>query len=264
MKNRNTFSKYLITSASIMMLSSLATTAGAVDRYAQDGSGGRVLNIAGECWMSVGGRADLCGVKDSDGDGVTDDKDKCPGTPKDVKVDMNGCPLDSDGDGVADYMDKCPGTPAGAPVNADGCPLDSDGDGVYDYQDKCPGTPQGAKVDSNGCMEALVLHNVQFELNSAELTMAAKQTLTPIADVLKGRPDIKKLAVTGHTDSSGSEAYNKRLSQARAQSVADYLAAAGVSAAFSAWGMGESAPVASNSTAEGRAQNRRVELKVIK
>ncbi|MFP3870965.1 MAG: thrombospondin type 3 repeat-containing protein, partial [Syntrophobacteria bacterium] len=75
----------------------------------------------------------LCTVtKDSDGDGVYDDVDVCPGTPKGVTVDEKGCPLDSDGDGVPDYQDRCPGTPAGVVVDSYGCPLDSDGDGVYD------------------------------------------------------------------------------------------------------------------------------------
>ena len=88
---------------------------------------------------------------DSDGDGVPDYLDKCPETPKGVKVDKDGCPVDSDGDGVPDYLDKCPGTPAGIKVDIDGCPLDSTGNGVPDYLDKCPGTPPGTKVDQDGC-----------------------------------------------------------------------------------------------------------------
>jgi OOP family OmpA-OmpF porin len=90
-------------------------------------------------------------VVDSDNDGVSDNYDKCPGTPIGVKVDQDGCPLDSDKDGVYDYLDKCPGTPEGVKVDQDGCPLDSDKDGVYDYLDKCPGTPAGVKVDQDGC-----------------------------------------------------------------------------------------------------------------
>ena len=86
--------------------------------------------------------------KDSDKDGVPDKKDKCPNTPKGVKVDADGCPLDTDGDGVADYLDKCP-TVAGL-AKFDGCP-DTDGDGVQDSMDKCPDTPAGVKVDANGC-----------------------------------------------------------------------------------------------------------------
>lgn len=88
---------------------------------------------------------------DSDGDGVPNDKDKCPDTPRGVKVYSDGCPTDLDGDGVPDYLDKCPGTPKGTVVNKDGCPADADGDGVLDHLDKCPGTPRGVPVDATGC-----------------------------------------------------------------------------------------------------------------
>jgi OOP family OmpA-OmpF porin len=91
------------------------------------------------------------GEPDTDGDGVADSKDRCPDTPKGVKVDKDGCPLDGDADGVADYLDKCPGTPASVRVDASGCPLDSDGDGVADYLDKCANTPAGLKVNADGC-----------------------------------------------------------------------------------------------------------------
>ena len=89
--------------------------------------------------------------KDSDGDGVWDGIDQCPDTPRGVPVDARGCPNDSDGDGVYDGIDKCPDTPRGATVDASGCPSDSDGDGVYDGIDRCPDTPRGAKVDARGC-----------------------------------------------------------------------------------------------------------------
>jgi len=89
--------------------------------------------------------------KDSDGDGVADDHDKCPNTPRGAKVDKRGCPLDADGDGVADGLDKCPDTPKGTKVNADGCIGDSDGDGVADDKDRCPDTPHGVQVDDHGC-----------------------------------------------------------------------------------------------------------------
>ena len=94
---------------------------------------------------------------DTDGDGVEDYKDKCPGTPEAAwgKVDSLGCPLDTDGDGVPDYLDECPETPEAAwgKVNDKGCPIDTDGDGVPDYLDQCPGTPEAAwgKVDEIGC-----------------------------------------------------------------------------------------------------------------
>jgi outer membrane protein OmpA-like peptidoglycan-associated protein len=88
---------------------------------------------------------------DSDGDGVLDGDDKCPGTPRGVVVDKQGCPIDTDGDGVYDGIDQCPNTPHGAKVDTVGCPIDSDGDGVADGIDQCPDTPAGAKVDAVGC-----------------------------------------------------------------------------------------------------------------
>ncbi len=89
--------------------------------------------------------------RDTDGDGVPDHRDKCPGTPQGARVDANGCPHDSDGDGVLDGLDSCPSTPKGATVNQFGCPSDTDKDGVFDGIDQCPDTPVGAKVDAKGC-----------------------------------------------------------------------------------------------------------------
>ncbi len=88
---------------------------------------------------------------DSDGDGVADRKDDCPGTPAGARVDSRGCPIDSDGDRVPDGIDVCAETPLGWPVDARGCPLDGDRDGVHDGADRCPGTPAGTKVDAQGC-----------------------------------------------------------------------------------------------------------------
>ncbi len=102
----------------------------------------------GQHWLTV---AIALGPKDSDHDGVSDKEDKCPDTPKGVKVDAFGCPLDADGDGVPDYLDKCQNTPKRAKVDANGCPVDTDGDGVPDFKDKCPDTPAGIKVDAKGC-----------------------------------------------------------------------------------------------------------------
>jgi outer membrane protein OmpA-like peptidoglycan-associated protein len=93
----------------------------------------------------------LAGRADSDGDGVSDDRDRCPDTSAGVKVDTAGCPLDSDGDGVSDDRDRCPDTSAGVKVDTVGCPLDSDGDGVSDDRDRCPDTSAGVKVDTVGC-----------------------------------------------------------------------------------------------------------------
>ncbi|MCI0330756.1 MAG: OmpA family protein [candidate division Zixibacteria bacterium] len=94
--------------------------------------------------------ADGCPV-DSDGDGVCDGIDACANSPKGVKVDSKGCPTDSDGDGVSDGTDKCDNTPKGCTVDAAGCPTDADGDGVCDGLDKCADTPRGCTVDASGC-----------------------------------------------------------------------------------------------------------------
>jgi len=203
---------------------------------------------------------------DADGDGVPDYLDKCPNTPKGAPVNAQGCPVDSDGDGVADYLDKCPNTPKGATVDASGCPLDSDRDGVPDFADKCPNTPYGLKVDATGCVreaQTIVLQNVNFEFNKSTLTADSKTVLDGVAAGLKSDPDMR-VELAGHTDSKGSDAYNKKLSQSRADSVKAYLVSQGVaSTRLVAKGYGEVAPVASNDTDDGRAQNRRVEFRVL-
>jgi OOP family OmpA-OmpF porin len=167
--------------------------------------------------------------------------------------------LDSDGDGVPDDLDRCPGTPAGVKVDAAGCPLDSDHDGVPDYLDRCPGTPVGLKVDAVGCeVQELVLRGVTFETGSAKLTAQSTETLDSVVAVLRQRPNAKA-EVHGYTDSIGSDAMNLRLSERRAQAVVAYFEQAGIAPdTIMSRGFGKANPVASNSTAEGRAQNRRV------
>lgn len=174
--------------------------------------------------------------------------------------------LDTDGDGVPNIDDKCPGTPPGVTVDSDGCPLDSDGDGVYDYLDKCPGTPAGTPVDTHGCPEVgttlFSLEGVNFAFDSAELRPEAEAHLQEALTQVQNNEAVN-ISIIGHTDSVGSEAYNQGLSERRAQSVADYLISNGVDAnRLSVEGRGEIQPVASNSTEEGRAQNRRVDFVV--
>ncbi|MFN8177431.1 MAG: OmpA family protein [bacterium] len=221
-----------------------------------------------------GARVDSRGCpKDSDGDGVFDGIDKCPDTPKGATVDARGCPSDEDGDGVFDGIDQCPGTPKGVAVDATGCPADEDGDGVLNAQDKCPGTPKGVEVDENGCpkakplfkeeKQALILEGVNFEFNSATLTAASSEILDKVAASMVAWPDVK-VEVGGHTDNIASADYNMKLSQRRADAVKAYLVSKGVAAdRMESKGYGLTQPVASNDTAEGRAKNRRVELKKI-
>jgi outer membrane protein OmpA-like peptidoglycan-associated protein len=102
--------------------------------------------ISGGLTIGFGGH-----LKDSDWDGVSDKRDRCPDTPNGCRVDANGCPSDADSDGVCDGVDTCPNTPKGATVDAKGCTRDTDGDGVPDGIDACPSTPAGATVDARGC-----------------------------------------------------------------------------------------------------------------
>ena len=213
----------------------------------------------------AGAKVDADGCElDSDGDGVVDRLDKCPNTPAGAKVDANGCELDSDGDGVVDRLDKCPNTPAGAKVDADGCELDSDGDGVVDRLDKCPDTPKGDRVDMFGCSfkTEIKLPGVVFDTNSAELKSESYPILDGAVAVLKRYPELK-VEVAGHTDGDGSPAYNLALSDRRAKTVMQYLKDKGAANQLSGKGYGKRQPIASNKTAEGKAQNRRVVLRVL-
>ncbi len=214
-------------------------------------------------------------LKDSDGDGVTDDKDLCPNTPAGVKVDASGCPVpvDSDGDGVTDDKDKCPNTPAGVKVDANGCPLpvDTDGDGVTDDKDQCPGTPAGVKVDEKGCPQGTkemptdnwVLKGVTFEVNSDVLKPESRQVLDEAVAILQPRTSVR-LEIQGHTDNTGNSAYNLKLSEKRAAAVKAYLVSKGIAAdRLEAKGYGDTMPAADNSTPAGREANRRIEFKVL-
>jgi len=180
-------------------------------KYASDISKEMVKNVRGECWRTVGGTSGpqpACG-------------DEMPMKP------MMG-------------------------------PKDSDGDGVMDADDRCPGTRAGAKVDSSGCevVENLTVNLVEdeFDFDSAVLKPAMEDALDELAARIKASKG------HGHTDSVGSEGYNMGLSERRAQSAAAYLEGRGISG-ISTNGMGESSPVGDNGSAEGRAQNRRVEIK---
>jgi OOP family OmpA-OmpF porin len=265
-----------------------------LDQVVAKGNGGYVVN-ADELTEAAAMEKfveDVFLYPDSDGDGVPDHLDKCPDTPRGVEVDAVGCPLDSYGDGVPDYLDKCPGTPKGVAVDASGCPLDSDGDGVVDAKDLCPNTPKGMKVDANGCPDTdgdgvpdnldkcpntpkgVVVDatgcqpegfhlkgDILFDTNKWNLKPEGQALLDKAAAFLVQNP--QKIEVQGYTDSTGSAKLNATLSQRRADSVRSYLVARGVpESSLLAMGYGPSNPIASNDTREGRAQNRRVELKM--
>jgi OOP family OmpA-OmpF porin len=182
-------------------------------------------------------------------------------------VDATGCPLDSDKDGVPNTLDRCPDTPEGTAVDATGCALDSDGDGVPDTIDRCPNTPAGTRADASGCLllfeenrKSLILEGVNFANGKADLTDESRAILDNVAASLLANSEIR-VAVDGHTSITGTRALNIRLSHARAETVKAYLIGRGVAAdRLVARGFGPDRPIASNTTAEGQAKNRRTEL----
>jgi len=238
---------------------------GAIFCGGKDTDGDGVKDSRDECpGTPAGAPVDEKGCEfDDDKDGVVNSEDRCPDTPAGTKVDSRGCEVDSDGDGVGDSRDRCPNTPAGTKVDENGCEMDSDGDGVKDGQDRCPGTKPGTPVDNNGCdlSKEYALSGVNFEFDSDRLTADSTAILDEALRILQRHPDLK-VEIAGHTDSSGSDEYNQGLSERRAKAVLDYLVGKGANAAnLTAKGYGESAPVADNGSTEGRAQNRRVEFR---
>ncbi|MDB5129433.1 OmpA family protein, partial [Mucilaginibacter sp.] len=152
--------------------------------------------------------------------------------------------------------------------------VDSDGDGVLDLNDKCPNTPAGTKVDGSGCPLAKpvvyvteedkrvvkdAINNLEFDLGKATIRPKSFPSLDRVANLLTEKNFSLKLA--GHTDNTGSDALNLRLSKDRAESIKSYLVSKGANASrIEATGYGESQPIATNKTAAGRQQNRRVEF----
>ena len=184
---------------------------------------------------------------------------------------VKSVPVDYDRDGVPNDQDLCPGTALHTEVDANGCPFEVDGDddndGVANSVDYCPNTPAGVAVDMNGCPEVgetlMSLTGVNFATDSAVLTSTARSILDGAVATLQGSDGYVDVRVEGHTDSRGSEAYNLGLSQRRAESVVAYLVAQGVDGSrLHPVGMGEGSPVADNSSAAGRAANRRVDFVV--
>ncbi|MGH8443458.1 MAG: OmpA family protein [Nevskiaceae bacterium] len=164
-------------------------------------------------------------------------------------------PADADGDGVLDDADQCPDTPAGTKVDDTGC----------EVKEGCRAPGPGEAINLEGCAtgEAVVLKGVNFETGSSRLTADAKVILNPVADSLAAAPHMR-VEIGGHTDAQGSDAFNLKLSGRRAQAVKDYLVSRGIDASrMTSNGYGETQPVDSNETADGRELNRRVEMKVL-
>lgn len=209
-----------------------------------------------------------CPYGDKDNDGIVDNKDHCPDVAGISK--FHGCP-DTDGDGIPDKEDNCPkerGT-----IAYHGCPppfIDADKDGVSDYDDLCPHTP-GLK-SNRGCPEikpeekAVIqkaFNNLLFESGKDVIINSSFPSLDELAKVLRNNPKWK-LHLEGHTDNVGDDQTNLDLSQRRAISVKNYLSHKGALANhIITEGFGETKPVATNDTEEGKAKNRRVEMTII-
>ena len=212
--------------------------------------------------------------RDTDRDGLFDDEDGCPTQPedKDGFQDADGCPdPDNDQDGIVDELDKCPLEPEDKDgfEDQDGCPEpDNDHDKVLDPQDKCPN--EYAETE-DGCpkkYQLIVVTDKKIELKQTVYFDTKKTTIKPVsyallnevALALKDHANIR-VRVEGHTDSRGSDRFNLKLSQGRAESVRLYLIQQGISPdRMEPRGFGETVPIADNRTDAGRAQNRRVEF----
>jgi OmpA-OmpF porin, OOP family len=260
---------------------------------AKDTDGDGIYDKDDAC-IDVPGIKAFNGCPDTDGDGIEDSKDGCPteaGT-----VEMNGCPdtdgdgvadkddacvdvfglkslagcPDADGDGVTDKDDKCPSV-KGPKENA-GCPWpDADGDGVYDKDDKCPDVK--GTVANKGCPEVSdevmkrlndYAKTILFDTNKSSFQKQTYPVLEAITAILKEYPN-SNFSLEGHTDSDGKDAANQILSDNRAAAVKNYLIEKGISSSrLSSKGFGESMPIDTNKTKSGKANNRRVEVKLIK
>ena len=244
--------------------------------------------------FNFGGDGGSYRIKDEDGDGISDDFDICPNTPINYAVDTVGCPMDDDKDGVINEDDKCPDVPGlpafngcpdsdgdgitdaedkcplkAGPLEGQGCP-DSDGDGIYDHVDVCPATP--GIVENKGCPEIkeevkekirLAAKGIFFESGKDIIKSESFENLNVLAEIMKEYKEANVI-IEGHTDNQGEDADNLVLSQKRTESVKKYLASQGIEESrMSAIGYGESKPVADNSTAKGRAFNRRVDFKLV-
>jgi outer membrane protein OmpA-like peptidoglycan-associated protein len=212
---------------------------------------------------NVAGLKQFNGCPDTDGDGIPDKNDECPDVAGPAL--LKGCP-DSDGDGVPDKDDRCPNTPKGYQVDRFGCPIDSDKDGIPDSEDACPQKPGVAEL--KGCpFDAQTIINkyqlsmgpILFDFDKSVLKPEGIESLNKLANALNNHQDFG-VQLDGHADWVGSEEYNLKLSERRANSAKTYLNQKGIAdQRIRIQFFGESKPAQDNRTKEGRRLNRRVE-----
>jgi outer membrane protein OmpA-like peptidoglycan-associated protein len=223
---------------------------------------------------------DGCPDPDNDADGIPDLRDRCPNEPedKDGFQDEDGCPdPDNDADGIPDVKDRCPNEPEDKDgfQDEDGCPdPDNDGDGIPDVRDRCPNQPETKNnyQDDDGCPDEVpaevkkftgVIEGIYFKTGSAEILSGSYVVLDRALKVLQEYPAVN-LEISGHTDNRGGAAYNRNLSQRRADAVRTYFLTRGISPArLISVGYGPSRPLSDNRSAAGRAKNRRTEFRLI-
>ncbi len=223
---------------------------------------------------------DGCPDDDNDVDGIVDGLDKCPLEPEVINgiEDDDGCPeRDADGDGILGGADSCPEEAEDKDgfEDGDGCPdVDNDNDGIVDGLDKCANEPETTNgfADDDGCPDEVpaeianftgAIKGIRFRLGSSKILRASHKALDGAVAVLKQYPAIR-IEVAGHTDSSGSRDRNVLLSSARAASVKTYLVGKGIADdRLEAAGFGPDRPVGDNKTRAGRAQNRRIEFRLL-
>ncbi|TKG96309.1 OmpA family protein [Puteibacter caeruleilacunae] len=197
------------------------------------------------------------GCPDTDGDGIPDPKDKCPTVPG--LKELEGCPDgDDDKDGVLNLQDKCPNTPAGYKVDTDGCPIDTDKDGLVDEEDECPNEP-GPK-NNNGCPLPPSAGPIYFKTDSYKLSAESIKILDEAVKILEDRSKLN-VVISGHADERGSNDYNEKLSENRANAVQNYLVSKNITEArISAEWHGETKPAMKGGDESAWAKNRCVVL----
>jgi len=203
-----------------------------------------------------GGVASANDTRDSDRDGVPDNQDACPMEAEDMDgfQDLDGCPEpDNDGDGVVDAKDLCP--------------LQAETINDYNDHDGCPDeVPANVKVRVSERSRSLIIGDlIYFVSGTSRIDKRSDDLLQAIADILVARPDITRVGVEGHTDNVGKAAFNLKLSADRAESVKAWFVENGIAASrVETRGAGQAEPIADNHTSAGRAQNRRVEFKILR
>ncbi|MCW8090785.1 OmpA family protein [Alteromonas sp. ASW11-130] len=211
-------------------------------------------------------------IADADDDGVNDNLDQCPGTPRGAQVDAKGCELDSDNDGITNQYDQCPNTPPNTRVDSTGCAIkevgDADKDGVKDDRDQCADTPANDKVDADGCTvftEKEVAHTIRvmFPHNSAEIQDPDSEKVQQFVKFIR-RYGKTSVLIEGHASAPGDADYNMMLSEKRANAFKNMLVSRyGIEESrLQAKGFGETQLLDTSNTAEAHKKNRRIYIRV--